>query len=284
MKKLILLLGFILSLNIVVIAQEGKTVDSREYFLSTRIKNPTTNTNKVRIAHKPIHRPTKKATTIEKSDKKDVMESANEPIGLGYTLYLRDEKDNGIRVDPEREFKSGDAVRLALEPSIEGYLYIFYVENEESPELLYPDARLNAGDNTVKAHVPYEIPSRTAKDPNLRWFFFSGEPAKEKLYVMVTKSPLPQVPTGAALVKYYQENKTTFKPSSETWAIVKAKADEPNLISKSNDYGQKQTDVENSAINRKLSLGNSAPAPSTIKVSRSSNTDAFATIVELKHN
>lgn len=94
-KKLILLLGFILSLNIVVIAQEGKTVDSKEYFLSTRIKNLTTNTNKVRIAHKPIHRPTKKATTIEKSDKKDVMESANEPIGLGYTLYLRDEKDNG---------------------------------------------------------------------------------------------------------------------------------------------------------------------------------------------
>lgn len=278
MKKFIILLGFILGFNILVIAQEGKKVDTREFFLSSRIKKSTATTKA-----NTTKRPTKKASTDKTKEISNVTEPEQEPIGLGYTLYLRDEKDNGVRVDPERVFKSGDAVRLSLEPSLEGYLYIFYVENEGEPELLYPDARLNAGDNIVKAHVPLEIPSRTAKDPNLRWFFFSGDPAKEKLYVMVTKSPLPKVPIGKELVKYQQENKATFKPSSETWEIVKAKASEPNLVSKNDDYGQQQTEIENKAVTRKLGLGNSAPAPSTIKLSKSTTTDVFATVVELIH-
>ncbi|MFY9226223.1 MAG: DUF4384 domain-containing protein [Blastocatellia bacterium] len=269
MKKLVILLAFVLSINILAIAQEGNNVNTREFFLSSRIKKPT---------KKPTNKKAKEVNKEVNGNKQN-----SEPIGLGYTLYLRDEKDNGVRVDPERIFKSGDAVRLSLEPNIDGYLYIFYVENEGEPELLYPDARLNAGDNTVKAHVPLEIPSRTVKDPNLRWFFFSGDPAKEKLYVMVTKNPLPNVPIGKDLVKYQQENKSNFKPSNETWGLVKAKASEPNLVSKNNDYGQQESQEENKAVTRKLSLGNNAPAPSTVKVSKSAKSDMFATVVELKH-
>jgi len=279
MKKCVLLLGFTLSINLLVIAQEARTLDSREFFLNSRIKKAGTSSSEA----KATKRPAKKVTADKTEEVKNVTQPETNPIGLGYTLYLRDENDNGIRVDPERIFKSGDAVRLSLEPNIDGYLYIFYVENEGEPELLYPNARLNNGDNSVKAHVPVEIPSRDVKELDLRWFFFSGDPAKEKLYVLVAKTPLPKVPIGKELILYYEKNKIGFKPSNETWKIVKTKANEPNLTSKSKDYGQKQTEIENKAITRKLGLGNNAPVPSIIQTSKSSSSDIFATLVELTH-
>lgn len=297
MRKKLLLLILCLSINILVAAQDAKKADTREFFLVNRVKKSASRinaANKQNAGKKSIATKNNSKADNKLANKLDskienslANESTNnledEPIALGYTLYLRDEKGEGIRVDPEKVFKSGDNLRLAFEPSIDGYLYIFYVENESTPILLYPDVKLDNGDNRCQAHVPLEIPSRTTKDPKNQWFSFTGPPAKEKLYVVLTREPLSNIPTGEKLIKYSLEHNTDFKPSNETWEIIKAKIGEPCLISKTNDYGQKQTDVETRALTRKFSLGTSAPAPSTITVSSSKDTKIFATLVELIH-
>ena len=100
-------------------------------------------------------------------------------IGLGYTLYMRDSGGNAVRVDPAQEFHAGDRIRLSLETNTDGYLYIFHTENDNNPEMLYPDVHLEKGSNRVEAHVPYEIPWNEPGVEN--WFKFDANPANERL-------------------------------------------------------------------------------------------------------
>jgi hypothetical protein len=83
--------------------------------------------------------------------------TAPEPgaIGLGYTLYQRAESGEVKRVRASQPFYENDQVRFVIEPNIDGYLYIFYTENDGEPEMIFPDHRLSQGANQVKAHVPY---------------------------------------------------------------------------------------------------------------------------------
>ncbi|MGI8565583.1 MAG: hypothetical protein ACR2LZ_03775, partial [Pyrinomonadaceae bacterium] len=67
---------------------------------------------------------------------------AADSIGLGYTLYMRADNGDAVRVDPEKEFGAGDQIRVSLEANTDGYLYIFHTEDDRNPQMLFPDARL----------------------------------------------------------------------------------------------------------------------------------------------
>jgi len=91
-------------------------------------------------------------------------------IALGYTMFMRDVNGRAVRVDPAREFHNGDRIRISLEPNIDGYLYVFHTEGDGQPELMFPDARLEGGENWVEAHVPMDVPSTVETDERLKWF------------------------------------------------------------------------------------------------------------------
>ena len=102
------------------------------------------------------------------------MNAAAQPIGLGYTIFMRDVNGRAVRVDPTREFHNGDRIRISLEPNVDGYLYVFHTEGDGPPEMIYPDARLEGGENWIEAHVPIDVPSTLETDERLRWFQFYG--------------------------------------------------------------------------------------------------------------
>jgi len=202
-------------------------------------------------------------------------------IGLGYTLYMRDENGNAMRVDPSREFRAGDRIRLALETNTDGYLYIFHTENNGEPQMLYPDIRLEKGDNRIEAHVPYEIPWNEPGVEN--WFKFDANPASERLYIVVTREPLPGIPTETALVNYCGQNRCPWRPPVGLWAQVKANGQAKVGIVKSSSYGQKQTQTEQVAVTRGLGLDQSAPEPSVIRMNASTTLPILVTAVDLIH-
>lgn len=202
-------------------------------------------------------------------------------IGLGYSLYMRDDQGNAIRVDPSREFRAGDRIRLALETNTDGYLYIFHTENDGEPQMLYPDARLEKGDNRIEAHVPYEIPWNEPGVEN--WFKFDANPANERLYVVVTREPLPGVPTGDQLVDYCGQNRCPWRPPAGAWAQLKTSGEAKVGVVKSKTYGQKQSQTEQVAVTRGLGLEQSAPEPSVIRMNASSNLPILVTAVDLIH-
>jgi hypothetical protein len=202
-------------------------------------------------------------------------------IGLGYTLYMRDASGNAVRVDPSQEFHAGDRIRLSLETNTDGYLYIFHTENDNNPEMLYPDVRLEKGSNRVEAHVPYEIPWNEPGVEN--WFKFDANPANERLYIVVSRQPLPVVPTGSALVNYCGQNRCPWQPPVEAWAQLKVNAGAKVGVVKSAKYGQHETTAEREATTRGLGLDQSAPEPSVIRLNATSNAPVLVTAVDLIH-
>jgi hypothetical protein len=207
------------------------------------------------------------------------------PLGLGYTLYMRDANGDAVRVDPARAFHNGDRVRLSLEPNTDSYLYVFHTENNGEPEMIFPDARLNGGDNFIEAHVPTEIPSSQEEDERLRWFSFYGQPATERLYIVVTREPLPLVPTGDALIKYCaaKDARCPWRPGAGIWSEVQKGMSASVRVNKEQTYGQAQTAGEREATTRGFGLDQNAPAPSIIRMSATTSAPVLVTTLDLVH-
>ncbi|MGB7923835.1 MAG: DUF4384 domain-containing protein [Pyrinomonadaceae bacterium] len=205
------------------------------------------------------------------------------PIGLGYTLYMRDSNGDAMRVDPDRSFRTGDRVRISMETNTDAYIYIFNSTDNGDPVMIYPDAQLDDAGNYIEAHVPTEIPSSTAAEERLRWFTFDDKPGIEHVYIVVTREPLPGIPIEDDLVSYCRTNSCPWRPAPNVWAQVRAALNGRVQIVKAKTYGQTQTSTERDATTRGLGLDQSAPPPSVIRMNVSSNTGLLVTGIDLAH-
>jgi len=206
-------------------------------------------------------------------------------IGLGYTLFMRDATGRSVRVEPGREFHNGDRVRISLEPNVDGYVYVFHTENDGPAEMIYPDQRLDGGENWIEAHVPIEIPSSEEADERLRWLAFYGNAGIERLFVVVTREPLPSVPIGNDLVNFCAANKDKcpWRPPVEIWARVQDANKAEVKVVTSKTFGQAQTDTEKVATTRGLGLDKSAPTPAVIRMNVATNAPVLVTVLDLIH-
>ena len=281
----------------VVSAQDQGSEEVRGAFLSSREKTASTKPRS-RTPRRPAT--TKKtntnsgtnlssgktSTTSGTSDSDAGTTAASQPaIGLGYTLFMRDSNGDAVRVDPSEEFHTGERVRITLEANVDGYLYIFHSEGDGPPQMIFPDWRLQDGDNAIEAHVPYEVPASFEKDERLRWFTFDANPSTEHLHIVVTREPLADVPVGEALKTFCATNKTKcpWKPAPETWAKLQEAAKADVEVVASTNYGQPQTEKEKVATTRGLGLDQTAPAPSVIRMSASTKAPVLVTVLDLIH-
>jgi hypothetical protein len=291
-----LLAALALTAGIAVVAAQQPDEAVRGAFLESRPK--TTNLNAPPRRHRK--RPANTNPNANKSS--SVMVNPNitnanvagsnsgakkalEAIGLGYTLFMRAADGRAVRVEPMREFRSGDRIRLALEPNIDGYLYIFDSEDGGPVRMIYPDPRLDGGDNWIEAHVPVEIPSSEESDERLRWFEFYGKPGGDRLYVVVTREPLKSVPISDELVAFCGLNKDRcpWQPSSEFLQQIEKATKAGVKVAIDRDFGQTQTETEKVATTRGLGLDQSAPQPSVIRINVSTNEPMLITVLDLVH-
>jgi hypothetical protein len=291
--------GLALACGLLVVSAQGPGDDDvRGAFLSSRPK--TTNSNAPSRRHRP-HNPnsnssntssgaSKNANTSTAATNTNTSRNKNSSknslaIGLGYTLFMRDASGRGVRVEPSREFRNGDRVSISLEPNIDGYIYVFHTENDGAPEMIFPDARLDSGDNSIEAHVPFEVPSSEETDERLRWFTFYGNGGTEHLYVVVTREPLNGVPTGDDLVGFCatQKDKCPWHPSSDVWAQLQDATKAEVKVITARTFGQTQTDKEKVATTRGLGLDQSAPLPSVIRMNASTKAPVLVTVLDLVH-
>lgn len=279
---------------VIVNAQEPDD-DVRGAFLSTRPK--TTNTNARRKPRPPRNTNSNAGSTVPKNANTASMNAnanmgmvnanipASGPIGLGYTLFMRDPNGRSVRVEPGHEFHNGDRVRISLEPNIDGYLYVFHTEGSGAPEMIYPDPRLDGGENWIEAHVPIEVPSSQESDERLRWFTFYGAASTERLYVVFARQPLPYVPTGDDLVTYCSahKDKCPWNPVADVWGRVQEANKAEVKVVTTKTFGQSQTEKEQVATTRGLGLDQSAPQPAVIRMNVTTNAAVLVTVLDLVH-
>ena len=210
---------------------------------------------------------------------------AQPAIGLGYTIFMREPSGRAIRIEPTREFRTGDRIRIALEPNTDGYLYIFDSENGAAPKMIFPDARLDGGENWIEAHVPVEVPSSEEPEERLRWFEFYGDPGTDRIFIVVTREPLNGVPTAEELVAFcgLNKDKCPWQAPDDVWQLItKATTTKVKVVTTQN-FGQAQTEREKVAMTRGLGLDQSMPQPSVIRINASSNEPMLVTVLDLVH-
>lgn len=122
-------------------------------------------------------------------------------------LLLQDEDNGGNewtpeRVEAETAFAAGERVRLSIESSRGGYLYVIdreqYADGTTSePYLIFPTLRIRGGNNSVAAGKVIELPEKTA---------FRLQPMRpdykgELLTLIVTTAPLAEITVGPRIQK-----------------------------------------------------------------------------------
>src|SRR5260221_7683898 len=151
--------------------------------------------------------------------------------------------------------------------------------------MIYPDWRLDAGENWIEAHVPIEVPSSQQADERFHWFVFDANTATEHLYVVVTREPLSVSPNGGVLVKLFSANKekSPGRPSTETFSSVQVATKAEVKIVTSKTFGQAQTDKEKISTTRGLGLDSSAPEPAVIRLNAAPPAPILLAVVDLIH-
>ena len=273
----------------IVTAQQDE--DVRGAFLDSRPKTTNLNGPSRRHRRRPTNTnsgaagPTSTTVTTNANANIANVKRMQSPIGLGYTVFMRDASGRSIRVEPSHEFRTGDRIRLTLEPSIDGYLYIFDSEDGGAPKMIYPDSRLDGGENWIEAHVPIEVPSSEEVEERLRWFEFYGQPGGDRIFIIVTREPLPIVPTGEQLVALCAsgKDKCPWSPPADIWAKIDSANKAEVKVATTKNFGEAQTEHERVATTRGLGLDQSVPPPSVIRMSASSREPILVTVLDLVH-
>lgn len=208
------------------------------------------------------------------------------PLALGYTILMKDETGRLFVADPAREFKTGDRFAVALETNADGYLYLFSAENGRDPELLFPNAQIDGGANAVQAHARATFP--TGANADVEYFIdVTDPPAAEHLYIVFSRQPLQDVPSGGPLVKFCGKNLAdcAWKPTAAQWARILDGA-KGRRVTEARNVQLAQTTVPvvmPGTLQRGLKVKKDDPRPAIVRVNDSPDADLLVTEIILTH-
>lgn len=184
-------------------------------------------------------------------------------LGLGYTLFQVNGTGEVLRVNPNRQFKSGERVRLLVETNRDGYIYVLSQENSEAPRLLFPNAAIRNGNNFVSGHQAFWLPDEGEIE-------FDQRPAQERLIVIFSEHQVPNLMAGSRLEGVPVEAAVFQEVARETAVRKGGRLDEGTLLTKSE--GQ-----------RGVRLSSTDPVPAFILLNQDPTQLRIVAKIELMH-
>ena len=209
------------------------------------------------------------------------------PLAIGYTILMKDETGRLFVADAAREFKTGDQFAVAIETNADGYVYMFSAENGRDPELLFPNAQIDGGANAVQAHARVTFPTGPAADVDY-FIDVTDPPATEHLYIVFSRRPLAEVPSGEALVKFCVRNleDCAWRPTAAQWARITGGAKGRRVTEAKNNELLAQAAVPAATpvtLQRGLKVKKDDPKPAVVRVNDSPDADVLVTEIVLTH-
>lgn len=262
-------------------------IKQRPVAQTTRQRQPKPKPKPPVVANNGKHGGKNGGTTV--APKTPVIPVANTgPVGLGFSLLQIFDGAPSQRVDSTGLFRSGDNLRFVLESSIDGYLYVFLITHDTSgakrPLMIYPDYRLDEGDNFVYAHTAIEIPSR--RNPEFNIFKITGAAGTEELYFVVSREQLPNVPIGEELTRLCKGSPKScpWGLTGNLWEPLERQASAEVRTSVRQGAGKRVSRNEETAIaTRDLTLSSADEGPSVVAVNASADTPLLVRQVSIRH-
>jgi hypothetical protein len=117
-------------------------------------------------------------------------------LTLQWHLLKRVDDKNREEADPTQEFQTGDKLKVAITVNQTGYLYIVNQPEGKDGMLLFPDLRINKGQNYVLKDKEYVIPSycQDFDDPNDCWYKMAPPAGTETLIVIFSRDKITTLP------------------------------------------------------------------------------------------
>lgn len=121
-------------------------------------------------------------------------------LTLQWHLLMRTGDNTQEEADPNREFQTGDRLKVAVTVNQTGYLYIVNRHQGKDPVLLFPDLRINKGQNNVIRNKEYVVPSYCEEydDPEDCWFRMMPPAGTETLIVIFSRDKITTLPNKIA--------------------------------------------------------------------------------------
>src|SRR5262245_34498818 len=200
--------------------------------------------------------------------------SAERRVGLKYRILLRTPDCDIKEVDSAYTFHSGDKVRLQIESNVDGYLYVLQKGSTGKDRMLFPDPRINGGDNKISRGILYSVPGS-------QWFTFDNNPGTENLTVAVSRTPMKSVQPPAKP----QEAKSETRPNRQDEAVVSVVSvvEELNQNVRSRDLVLFQEKAPSVTAPAQPVAAPVVQSTIVVNTSDSSN-NAVYTEIKLKHN
>lgn len=120
-------------------------------------------------------------------------------LTLQWHLLRRVDDNTTEEADASKEFQTGDKVKLAVTTNQSGYLYIVNQPEGKDGVLLFPDLRVNNGQNRVLKDKEYVIPSY-CEDLGEKdcWFKMTPPAGTETMIVIFSRDRITTLPNQIA--------------------------------------------------------------------------------------
>lgn len=104
----------------------------------------------------------------------------------GMELVVFDAKDGKLNpiLDPSRNFREGDEIKVQFWSSFDGYVYFVNVDPGGTKKVIYPVAGRKDQSNMIRANQQYMLPRSDT-------FEFAGEKGVEVIQVIMSRQPIP---------------------------------------------------------------------------------------------
>lgn len=114
------------------------------------------------------------------------MAYTRQPLGIRLSVLKVEQNGDRKEVPPDTNFRPGDRVRLNIQVSASGYLYIINRGSSGTWTQLFPSPDLPAANNALEPGATYSIPS----DRN---FVVSNPPGNEKMFLILSRQPVANI-------------------------------------------------------------------------------------------
>ena len=123
-------------------------------------------------------------------------------LSVKYNVLQRGDGNSPELVDPSRQFKIGDQVKLAITPNQNGFLYVVHrsvgVDGKiiDQPHVIFPDPRINNGMNAVEKDREYVVPQycQDYPDPKDCWWEITPPNGKEFFTFIFSRDEITALP------------------------------------------------------------------------------------------